>query len=274
VFENLPSSAQLHGCVNDANDFAAVLQDCLGFDELGITVLTDAAASKSAIMGALNEHITRAKAGEIKHLVVTYSSHGTHVPDPTGDEPDRADEAIAAYDIRPAGDSWDLDTVIVDDELQSLFGEVPDDVLVEVFLDTCNSGTGLRASDLLAGRTPKFLPAPTLDGEEELSQLSVVGVRDLLAASLPGAAAPVLFAACAADQTAADAFINGRYNGAFTYYLLQTIRAGQAGTRRAVLKQVRSRLRSNRFTQRPELDAARWAKRAPIGEVADESEHS
>jgi metacaspase-1 len=266
VFENLPASSRLHGCVNDANDYAAALQECLGFAKSDITVLTDAKASKSAVMDALNGLVTRAKAGETKRLVFTYSSHGTQVPDPSGDEPDRADEAIAAYDIRPAGDSWDLDTVIVDDELQAVFSDLPNDVLVEVFLDTCNSGTGLRASDLIAGRQPKFLPAPTLDGEVDLSQRFVVRVRELLAAPASGAPAPVLFAACADDQTAADALINGRYNGAFTFYLLQTIRAGKTANRRALLKQVRSRLRTNRFTQRPQLEAAGFVKRAPIGE--------
>jgi hypothetical protein len=266
VFENLPASSRLHGAANDARDYAAALQECLGFAKSDITVLTDAQATKSAVMGALNGLVARAKAGETKHLVFTYSSHGTQVPDPSGDEPDRADEAIAAYDIRPAGDSWDLDTVIVDDELQAVFSDLPDDVLVEVFLDTCNSGTGLRATDLIAGRQPKFLPAPTLDGEVDLSQRYVVRVRELLAATAPGGAAPVLFAACADDQTAADALINGRYNGAFTFYLLQTIRAGNTPNRRALLHEVRSRLRTNRFTQRPQLEAAGYVKRAPIGE--------
>ena len=67
------------------------------------------------------------------------------------------------------GDQWNRDTVIVDDELRELFGGVPKGVLLEVILDTCHSGTGLKDLDdvmqaALLGRRPRYLPPPTVKG--------------------------------------------------------------------------------------------------------------
>ena len=128
-------------------------------------MLTDAAATKSAVMTALTKLVDTAKAGD--HIIFTFSSHGTQVPnEPGGDyEPDDLDEAFACHDIRQKGDQWDRDTVIVDDELRDLFARVPAGVLLEVLLDTCHSGTGLKDLEeimqaQLLGRKPA-LPAAT-----------------------------------------------------------------------------------------------------------------
>jgi hypothetical protein len=268
-FEFLPRSNWLDGCVNDATDFAEVLGEHFGFDAGDITVLTDGDATKEAVVGTLSDMVDRAVAGEVDHLVFTFSSHGTQVPDVSGDEPDRADEAFATQDIRARGDNWDPDTLITDDELSALLQELPEEVLVEVFLDTCHSGTGLRSTDLLPGRRPRFLTAPTADGEFDMGGRREVRLRDLVARGRRRslAATPVLFAACRSGELAADAQFQGRFNGAFTYYLLQTIRSERPGSRRSVMRRVRSQLRTDRFRQTPELDALPPLKRSAIGEL-------
>jgi len=264
---HLPSSSDLLGCVNDAQDFAGILQSGFSFAAGDVTVLADAEATKVAIMEALSNLVDLTVSGKVDHLVFSFSSHGTRVPDRDGDEPDRTDEALAAYDIRQDGDNWAAETIIVDDELQLLFADVPDGVLVEVFLDTCHSGTALRGSDLIPGRRPKFLPAPTVDAEQDLSQRYISGFSSGVRPRSGVADSPVLFAACRADQTASDALFGARYNGAFTHYLLEAIGSGRVGSRRSVLRQVRSRLRVDRFPQTPQLDASPRAKRAGVGEA-------
>ena len=167
-FESLPQTSWLAGCVNDANDIAKALRQ-IGFAGRATTVLTDSAATKSAVMTALTKLVDTAKAGD--HIVFTLSSHGTQVPnEPGGDfEPDDLDEAFACYDIRQKGDQWDRDTVIVDDELHDLLARVPAGVLLEVLLDTCHSGTGLKDIDLLVGRKPRFLPPPSVMGVRRIA---------------------------------------------------------------------------------------------------------
>lgn len=265
-FEHLPASSWLNGCVNDAEDFAAFLQKTLDFADSDITVLSDAQATKAAVVGELESMVTQAERGELDHLVFSYSSHGTQVPDVNGDEPDRADEALAAYDIRAAGDAWNADTVILDDELNQLFGRVPDGVLVEVFLDTCHSGTGLRAIDLLPGRMPKFLLPPSPAGVDDVNERRSVGLRDLVTERAQRGQEPaVLLAACRADQTAADAHFDGRANGAFTYFFLRAARADKAASRATLLTQVRAALRQGRYEQTVQLEASRQAKAVAIG---------
>src|SRR6201999_3566402 len=89
------------------------------------------------------------------------------------------DEAFACHDIKQTGDSWDKKTVIIDNELHDLFATVPEGVLVEVLLDTCHSGTGLKDLEdikqaMLMGRRPRFLPPPTPKGLDKAR-----AIRDL-----------------------------------------------------------------------------------------------
>ena len=163
-FANLPMASWLAGCVNDANDIAAALRKH-GFTARNVTVLTDEGATKAAVMAALTSMVEGAKAGD--RLVFTFSSHGTQVTDVNGDEKvDGMDEAFACHDLKSGGTDWDPDTLILDDELKDLFGRVPSGVLLEVLMDTCHSGTGLRRitelqHDLLIGRRPRFIPPPS-----------------------------------------------------------------------------------------------------------------
>src|SRR5262245_39084296 len=97
-FKNYPGST-LHGCVNDANQMVGVLEKYLGFTAAtDIKVLTDAQATKQAIMNELTAMVNGAKTGKYRYLVFSMSSHGTQVPDKNGDEPDHYDEAFCPHD--------------------------------------------------------------------------------------------------------------------------------------------------------------------------------
>lgn len=278
-FESLPQTAWLNGCVNDATDIASALRP-LGFTARATTVLTDAGATKKAVMSALTKLVDTAKSGD--HVVFTFSSHGTQVPnEPGGDvEPDGLDEAFACYDIRQKGDQWDRDTVIVDDELRDLFARVPSGVLLEVLLDTCHSGTGLRDLDeilqaQLLGRKPRYLPPPTPRGLEQARSIrAVTPVRTVdrkalveLTKSRATASKPVLFAACKPDQTASDATFDGRSNGAFTYLFLKAMKASPTATRTELLRTVTAGLKDGDFSQRSTLEGPVKAKKVAFGQL-------
>src|SRR5262249_59256409 len=144
VFKNFPS-ATLQGCVNDAHDMAALLKDLLGFSDPDITILTDSRATKANIMTSLHSMVTDAKTGKYTYLIFSLSSYGTLVQNTSGDEPDNTDDAFCPHDLAIVGSQWDLNHIILDDELHTLFVQLPRNVLLEVFLDTCHSGTGLKA---------------------------------------------------------------------------------------------------------------------------------
>ena len=266
-FGNLPNANWLNGCVNDANDMAAMLRTRPGFSRRNITVLTDKDATKAKVMAKLTDLIGKAKAGKLDHVVFSFSSHGTQVPDQNGDETvDHVDDAFACYDIRSAGNDWDRNTVIVDDELHALLSDLPKTVLVEVFLDTCHSGTGLK--DLLPGQKARFLPPPTRKGMQRLAPKSDPKGYQELVKSTPAATRAVLFSGCKADQTSADAYFDGRYSGAFTYYFLKALNGDAAASRTALLNTTSASLRAGDFTQRAQLEASPKAKRAGLGALA------
>ena len=276
-FKSLPMSSWLSGCVNDANDLSKVLKG-RGFTARNITVLRDKDATRKKVMGALKALLDGVGPGD--HVVFTFSSHGTQVPSAPGDpdEKDGLDEAFACYDIKSSGDGWDRSTVIVDNELRDLFEGVPEGVLVEVLLDTCHSGTGLKDLDdiqqaMLLGRRPRFLPPPTPKGLQRARAIRDARPREVDRKSLveltkarSGTAKPVLFAACRPDQTASDATFDSRPNGAFTYLFLKALAEDGNRTRSQLASAVTKGLKSGDFEQRSTLEGPAKAKRVPFGE--------
>lgn len=262
-FKFLPQSSWLQGCVNDANDLSALLEGRYGFPSSDIKVLHDADADKDAVMAELSRLMDLATSGKAEHLVFTFSSHGTQIPDTSDDEADRLDEAFACYGINNTGDAWDPATVIADDELYDLFAKLPDGVLLEVVLDTCHSGTGLKSLDLLPGRRPRFLPAPTPRAVARSEYSDTRVLRDLVKAGR--AVKPVLMAACRADQTAADAYLDQRYNGAFTYNLVKALGSDGTLPRADILKVISKGLKAGGFDQVAQLEGSTAARKAAWG---------
>jgi hypothetical protein len=253
-FQNLPQGNWLNGCVNDTADMISVLKKYMGFTDNDIVRLVDEQATKNNIIANLNEMVNGAKEGKYDNLVFSISSHGTQVPDPHGDEPDMADEAFCPTDLIQKGDVWDPDHIITDDELYDLFIQLPENVTLECFFDTCHSGTGLKAIDFLLDRRPRLLPPPSLKAFEEVKER----FPRSMAASLKEkglSTRHILWAACRSDQTSADARIGGTWHGAFTYYLYQYINKNQNKlTRKKLLAKVRTDLKKNKYDQLPQLE--------------------
>jgi hypothetical protein len=258
-FQHLPDAA-LNGCVNDAHDMVAYLKT-VGFAGDDIAVLTDAQATKAAIMQRLAQMVNDAKAGKTNRIVFSLSSHGTQVPDTSGDEKDKADEAFCPTDLIQKGRVWHPDHIITDDELNALFAQLPANVLLEVYLDTCHSGTGIK--QLWPAR---FLPppAPIEDVWAELQGAKTLEAR-------PGRpqvkAQRILWAGCKADQTSADAHFDNRPNGAFTFYYLKALRElGRTATRNQIITRVRAQLKDAGFEQIPQLETSATLRERSIAE--------
>lgn len=244
------SGADLQGCVNDVTNMRDILLKHLGFTTKEIRVLVDERATKKNIMERLKWLVSGAKAGD--GLLFHYSGHGSQVVDRDGDElKDKMDEIICPHDM-----DWD-GNFISDDDLHSLFANIPKGVNLEVVLDSCHSGTGTREMKAITNLPielsfkPKFLPPPVdiaCRADEDME------IRRLLKGNNP--MNHVLFAGCRDNQTSADAYINGNYNGAFTYYLCKHLRDTQGNiTRTELIKRVRVSLKFNGFSQIPQLEA-------------------
>lgn len=263
-FKNVPS-ATLQGCVPDAENMSLLLQKVYGFASSDITKLTDAQATKARIMSELKKLVKAAKDGKADYVVFSLSTHGTQVPDLSGDEPDRADEAFCPYDLAQKGDHWDPDRIITDDELRDVFLQLPEGCQLEVFFDTCHSGTGIKGIDLLLDRRPRFLPPPSVEAFKRVEGKRSRGVARAMLEK--GVVNHTFWAGCRSDQTSADASIDGGWHGAFTYFFCKwMLDSDNKLSRSEILKKVRADLKAGSYTQIPQLETeATKRELSPVG---------
>lgn len=250
----------LSGCVNDAQDWSALLQS-KGF---AVDQLIDATATKSALINALSALIEGARPGD--SLVITYSGHGTFVPDTSGDEPDGYDEALCPYDIESGN-------ALLDDEIHRLFAGRAEGVRILMISDSCHSGSVIRwagvDSDSEDGK-PRFLPPGAWLPADRLprdARGEVLGRVDRPRSVNPFAGAlsrddgDLLIAGCQDREFSYDARFAGRANGALTYYALKTLKSLPSDVSYADwFKAIRKYLPSANYPQTPQITGSRTAR--------------
>ena len=252
----------LKGCVNDVLLMAKTLREQYGFAAPSdVRLLTDERATTANVRKGLEWLVGDAAAGD--SLVFHYSGHGSQVRDVHGDElSDSLDEIICPYDM-------DWDDPFTDDDLAGICGRVPKGTLLTVVLDCCHSGTGLR--DFLRPDLPiryKFLPAPVEVRHRSERNIENRGIDRSVTMTGPDRKLDVrhfgisltktnavLIAGCRSDQTSADAWIDGDYHGALTYYLWRSLRdAKWTTTYRKLIEATGSALADHNYDQVPQLE--------------------
>jgi hypothetical protein len=252
------AGADLRGCVNDVIDIGAVLTEYCGFMKKDIAVLTDAKATKKAIEAGIKALVKGGKKGD--ELLLHYSGHGSNVPDDDNkDEADGRDEILCPTDL-------DWNDPMRDDWLRTTLDGLKAGVTLTVIMDCCHSGTNTRA--VLPPDAPviqRYLPSPwglaavesgrsmpkKVSGQLRRSSRSTRAAQDIVNADLP----EVLITGCRDTQTSADAFINGRYNGALTFGLVEAIRAARGRlTFRDLHTRATAAIKKRQFEQVPQLE--------------------
>jgi len=222
----------LAGCVNDAQDWAAELRT-RGFD---VQQLLDAQATKAAMVNAFKTVIGAAAKGDV--VVITFSGHGTYVPDLNGDELDGLDEALCPYDVQTGG------AALIDDEIHAMFAARKPGVRLVLISDSCHSGTVTRAAgadpdsdDLPRARflpMGNWLPANQLPrgaSGKPVSSVVVTSGASPFVNALSRGEDDLLLSGCkeGPNNFSYDARIKGRPSGAFTYYALKALKALPSG---------------------------------------------
>lgn len=123
--DKYPAGNALEKCAADAKAMRKLF---------GGELLLDKQATRANIMAAIKATIR--KAGKDQWAVITYSGHGTQVPDKNRDEPDGYDEAVVDVNL----------DVILDDEFQSLLQGRHRQARILLICDSCYSGTIHRAA--------------------------------------------------------------------------------------------------------------------------------
>lgn len=218
----------LKGCVNDANDWAALLQG-LGFD---VSLMLDSQVTKQNLKAALRDLVNTTNAGDI--TVFTYSGHGTQVSDADSDEGDPYDEAIYLYD-----------GTVIDDELRMILKGIHSQATLVVIMDSCFSGTVTRIAGEKA--IPRFIP-PTVSTAGRITRKPFL---------LPEGDMPeILITGCSDSEYSYDAEFNGRPNGAMTALAIRVIKQNSDITYREFYAGLRALLPSKDYPQTPQLEGS------------------
>ena len=252
--------ADLQGCVNDVKNLSGALKTYYGFADKDMTTLTDAQATKKAMERAIKKLIRSGKKGDV--LLLHYSGHGSNVPDDNGDEADHRDEILCPTDL-------DWKNPFRDDWLRKTLGKLRSGVNLTVIMDCCHSGTITRVINPLdSPRRQRFLPCPldlmatesgrklrgALRGQLSKAPRGRRRKKDIVHANIQ----ELLITGCRDTQTSADAHIGGSYNGALTYYLVESINEAEGKlTYRELHQRTTAKLKQEDFDQIPQLEGRR-----------------
>jgi hypothetical protein len=193
------SGNDLAGCINDAHDMQrlAVAQ---GFQS---SVLLDDAATAEAVIAAISGAASCLVSGDT--LFLTYSGHGSHVPDRNDDEADGQDETWCLYD-----------RMLLDDELNALWAQFAAGVRVLMLSDSCHSGTvarrlaarQLRRQARFRGLTESESAQVYLKSKafyDTTQRLFGAKTKDLISCTV------ILISGCQDNQLSADGDVNGLF---------------------------------------------------------------
>jgi hypothetical protein len=271
-----PGGPDLHGCVNDVKDFANTLGalSIVPILPASMRILTDRNATRENILGGLKWLLSGAKSGDVR--VFYYSGHGTYVVDVSGDELDNKDEAICPHDFATAGP-------ITDDDIRAVLAGTGSGVNLDVFLDSCFSGTATRVmmdtvslgfAESVTARpvTIRFVEPPA-DQSIFADAAPMLPVTGILAAEGSGnrdaVVVPglnhVLWSGCRDNELSGEGNIGGDVRGFFTYAFCKCLRGAGVNVTRAKLdSQVSLYLSKMSASQHPQTEGTKASLREMV----------
>jgi hypothetical protein len=237
------TSSELRGCINDILNIRHLLITEFQLEEKNIIMLSEAAGSSSLLPTKTNilNHIQWlvADAKPDSKLFFHYSGHGSHVPDRNKDENDGQDETLCPLDYATNG-------LILDDLLkQVLIDPLPKGCNLFALIDACHSGTALdlRVNYLFHNTKNKEQYSIEIENRATESNGNVI-----------------LCSAALDTQYAADSFLSGKNQGAFTYAFIKSFADIKAiGMKMSIfnlMKTITQNLKYRKFEQDAKLSSS------------------
>jgi len=245
---------KLRGCVNDAEDVRKMLVGA-GFGQ--IYTFYDKTATISNFLKTWKTVRETIKEGDT--LFISMSRHGmsmlrNHLEQDTEIRAENEDGNIYSGDQAAVMH----DGVIVDDCFWRLFSDLPK-VKIIYWNDSCHSATQYKVALSPKGKWKATAPIPRSVGPEympakdrvlDLVQLNTLFPKttkkpDFTLVSLAG---------CQDHEYSADAYINKKYHGAFTFCALEHLSKNPKATFLELSEAVKKGLKARRFSQNPQFN--------------------
>jgi metacaspase-1 len=248
------TQSDLRGSINDASDWQQALER-RGFHTRR---LLDNQASKERLVDAISRLVDETAAGDL--AFVTYSGHGTWIPDTGGDELDRREDCLCPHDVaqnRP----------LTSDELFDLLAQRKPGARIALLIDACHTGTVARFAPTPRApgdSTPRvrFLPPETFLPTDQRATAARLA-RPYPAGKLRHGA--LLLSSCQETEYSYEASFDGRPGGAFSHVAVKVLGSLRPGASfQDWFQAIRESLPSSAFPQTPQLAGSRSQKRWPI----------
>lgn len=235
----------LQGCVNDAKNWASLLQSQYGFI---VTTLFDGNVTKTNVKKMMTDLISASKAGD--SLAFTYSGHGTSIADSNNDEIDGKDEAICLY----GANGIDL---MIDDEIRDIFGKLPQGVKLTFISDSCFSGSVTRAFLAAMNDTSFYSRARYMPPSDDMEAIRLMGMPTVKPFAYPEEGMNHILISGTDDKSYSyDANIGGQPCGAFSYYAIKVLKENPKITYNDFYTKLSALLPSSQYPQKPQLEGS------------------
>ena len=250
INDYMGTANDLRGCANDINNEVKKLNS--EFPQFQCLKYFDSQVTTQFFMSEIRRVMTEVdalceKTGERGFIYLKYSGHGTQVP--SSSEENGYNEALYLYN-----------GALIDDNIYKLQQETPDTLDMLAKFDSCFSGD-IGSKDLAFAvgcvnygyRKSKFMPMPGVPVlHKPVNRMAKTDEGQKW----------IIYSGCGEEQTSSDAYIDGQYQGAFSWADMKSYGPGSAHERTIELD--RERLFINHFQQVPEISGPYEGKIMPI----------
>ena len=250
---------QLNGCVNDALAIADILREKFDFSHDDITLLTDAEATKDAILDAFDDLIDATNAGDV--VVFYFAGHGSQLAAMRKvGKASGFSTALCPVDVTHPGPEL---YYILDDEIHERLMDLAERTsYITVIVDACHSGTVTR--DLFGDRVRGM---PANGAAAEAITIHTKPRRRPSRPSFTSNAGPsgwlslsdnyVLIAGCRDEEVANEVTPpdSNDKHGALTYFLAKELTEARSGmSYRDVFERAAANVTAHKPNQHPQIE--------------------
>jgi hypothetical protein len=205
-----------------------------------VTQLLNDQATKANIISTLTDIINQLSDGD--KLFFSFSGHGSYIPCIDNSEIDGTTEILCPYDLINSDGTWNFENIITDDELFRIISKNPK-IQVELLFDSCHSqGTSRSIMPNLLQRYVECPLSKDLINPTVTKRFNTVNDNTNI----------IEWSGCMSNQTSADAYINGNYQGAFSFHFFKHL----GKSRQEMITNIQDDIKNSGFTQIPQLTCA------------------